>query len=99
MVFASAVFLYYFLPVFLAVYYLARQRTLRLLWITLASYVFYGWWRPDFVTLMWVSTFVDYACGQGIVRARARGLQQARGSVSVTRSWTCKPRSIARCRR
>jgi alginate O-acetyltransferase complex protein AlgI len=73
MVFASTVFLYYFLPIFLAVYYLCRGRLVRLLWITFASYVFYGWWRPDFVTLMWVSTFVDYACGQGIVRARARG--------------------------
>ncbi|MEM8712802.1 MAG: MBOAT family protein [Planctomycetota bacterium] len=65
MVFASGIFLYFFLPVFLAVYYLLPRKW-RSLWIATASYVFYGWWRPDFVILMWVSTVVDYTCGKRI---------------------------------
>jgi alginate O-acetyltransferase complex protein AlgI len=72
MVFASAIFLYWFLPVFLAVYYLGPRR-MRSPLIAVASYVFYGWWRPDFVVLMWISTVVDYASGHGIVRDRAAG--------------------------
>jgi alginate O-acetyltransferase complex protein AlgI len=72
MLFASAIFLYVFLPVFLAVYYLLPSSR-RALWITLASYVFYGWWRPDFVLLMWFSTALDFTCGARIERARARG--------------------------
>lgn len=69
MVFASGIFLYFFLPVFLAVYYLLPRRW-RSLWIAVASYVFYGWWRPDFVLLMWVSTVVDYTCGSRIRAAQ-----------------------------
>ncbi|MCB9741615.1 MAG: MBOAT family protein [Alphaproteobacteria bacterium] len=72
MVFASNVFLFLFLPAFLAVYYLAPAR-LRSYIIALASYAFYGWWRPDFLTLVLFSTVVDYTCGQRIADAQARG--------------------------
>jgi len=72
MLFTSGEFLYAFLPIFLLAYGLTPARWKS--WtITLASYVFYGWWRPDFVALMWVSTVVDFACGRGIVRDFARG--------------------------
>ncbi|MCP4902703.1 MAG: MBOAT family protein [bacterium] len=67
MVFASTIFLFYFLPLFLVIYYLAPRRA-RSLIIALASYLFYGWWRPDFVILMLISTVVDFACGKSIVR-------------------------------
>lgn len=69
MVFASTIFLYYFLPLFLAVYYLTPGRGKSLV-IAVASYVFYGWWRPDFVILMLISTVVDYRCGKGILADR-----------------------------
>ena len=72
MVFASGVFLYYFLPLFLAAYF-ATPRKYRTATIAVASYVFYGWWRPDFVILMWISTVVDYLSGRRIVAGRARG--------------------------
>ena len=50
MVFASPIFLGYFLPLVLGGYYLlpatgpARNR-----WLLGASYVFYGWWDPRLV--------------------------------------------------
>jgi len=72
MIFASAIFLYAFLPIFLAAYYLSPRRV-KSFTIAVASYVFYGWWRPDFVILMLISTVVDFACGKLIVRARAAG--------------------------
>ena len=71
MVFASTIFLYYFLPLFLAVYYLTPGKGKSLV-IAVASYVFYGWWRPDFVVLMLISTVVDYRCGKGILADRER---------------------------
>jgi len=72
MLFASGIFLYYFLPLFLAVYYLTPGRWRS--WVISAfSYVFYGWWRPDFVLLMWASTALDFTCGKGIGRDRAAG--------------------------
>jgi alginate O-acetyltransferase complex protein AlgI len=72
MVFSSTAFLFAFLPAFLAVYYAAPRR-FRTFIIAVASYVFYGWWRPDFVLLMWLSTVVDFTAGRGIVNERAKG--------------------------
>jgi len=70
MVFSSHIFLFYFLPIFLGIYFLMVNRKVNLswinLWITVSSYVFYGWFEPWFVTLMWISTIVDYACGRAI---------------------------------
>ncbi len=63
MVFASYIFLFYFLPICLAVYYLAPRRSRELV-LTVASYIFYGWWRPDFTLLMLFSTVVDYHVGK-----------------------------------
>ncbi len=72
MLFTSNVFLYAFLPLFLAVYFATPNRW-RSWTIAAASYVFYGWWRPDFVLLMWLSTVVDFNCGRGIERDRTKG--------------------------
>ena len=72
MVFVSNIFLFFFLPLFLAVYYLTPVR-FRSYVIALGSYLFYGWWRPDFVVLVLLSTVVDYLAGNAILRARERG--------------------------
>lgn len=72
MVFASSIFLFWFLPLFLTAYALTPRRW-RGLTIAIGSYVFYGWWRPDFVILMLISTIVDFAAGQGIERDQNRG--------------------------
>lgn len=65
MVFSSEIFLFYFLPLALGVYYLLIKapNTVRMTWLTVMSYVFYGWWRVDFTILMMVSTIIDYVCG------------------------------------
>jgi alginate O-acetyltransferase complex protein AlgI len=62
MVFSSHIFLFYFLPLTLALYY-AAPVGLRMPVLTLASYVFYGWTNPWFVLLILWSTLVDFCCG------------------------------------
>ncbi len=62
MVFSSHLFIFYFLPVVLLVYYLVPIKA-RHFALTLFSYVFYGWANPLFVFLMFFSTAVDYVCG------------------------------------
>lgn len=71
MIFSSYEFLFLFLPLVLAGYYLlpARGRTL---FLTLASYVFYGWWDYRFCGLMLFSTLIDYVAGLGISRAQTQ---------------------------
>jgi alginate O-acetyltransferase complex protein AlgI len=70
MVFSSHLFVFYFLPLALLVYYCLPQRA-RHLGLTLLSYVFYGWSNPYFVPLMMASTLIDYACGLALVRGQA----------------------------
>ena len=65
MVFSSHVFIFYFLPIALGLYYACPTRWRSLL-LTLLSYVFYGWANPWFVFLMLFSTTVDFAAGQYI---------------------------------
>ena len=66
MVFSSHVFVFYFLPLTLLLYYAAPWRGRHLV-LTLLSYLFYGWANPLFVVLLLFSTVVDYLCGLAIV--------------------------------
>ncbi len=72
MVFSSHIFLFLFLAAALGLYYLS-PRSLKSTSLTLASFVFYGWWRPDFILLMVFSALVDWTAGAGIERARTKG--------------------------
>ena len=67
MVFSSYLFLFYFLPVALMLYYAAPRRAQHLV-LTTASYFFYGWANPLFVPLLLGSTIVDYVAGRVISR-------------------------------
>jgi alginate O-acetyltransferase complex protein AlgI len=76
MVFSSQVFLFFFLPAALLLYYLVPARY-RHLTLTLVSYFFYGWANPYFVLLMLGTTVFDYAMGIVI----AGGLRGVRGGT------------------
>lgn len=65
MVFSSHIFIFYFLPLSLLVYYLLPLRGKHIS-LTFLSYVFYGWANPWFVTLMMFQTVVDYVAGMTI---------------------------------
>ncbi len=79
MVFTTHIFLFYFLPLFLAVYF-SLPRAWRNLWITVASYVFYGWWQPWYVCLMMFTTVMDFIWGKVITRPGATETQR-KGAV------------------
>lgn len=71
MVFSSNVFLFLFLPVFLGLYYLSGERYRNLL-LLIASYVFYAWWRVDFLLLFAGVTVFNYWIGLRIGAAGVR---------------------------
>ena len=73
MVFSSNVFLFLFLPAFLAAYYLCPERHRSWL-IVGGSYLFYAWWRVDFLFLFIAVTVFNYWIGQQI---HARGPRTA----------------------
>lgn len=71
MVFCSNIFLFLFLPAFLALYYLTPFRFKSAL-ILAASYAFYGWWRLDFLLLFFAVTLWNYLVGKRIGAAGPR---------------------------
>ena len=81
MVFTTHIFIFYFLPLFLAVYF-GLPRQWRNLWITAASYVFYGWWEPWFVCLMMFTTVMDFIWGKVITRPGATRWQRKAAVVA-----------------
>lgn len=68
MIFASFEFLFLFLPLFFAVYFLTPVR-LRNWPILVLSWAFYAWWRVDFLSLLVCVTTFTYATSRGMVGA------------------------------
>ncbi len=62
MVFSSESFLFLFLPAFLAIYYLTPMAW-RSAVILAGSYLFYGWWRFDYLALLFATTVWTYVIG------------------------------------
>ena len=77
MVFSSPVFLFAYLPLTLAVYYLMPLRW-RNLALFLLSLVFYGWGKPIYIPVMLFSVTVSYLCGFPIGKYRDRDRHRAR---------------------
>src|SRR4051812_5237288 len=67
MVFTSQIFIFYFLPLVLALYYLLPFKA-RTALIAIASYVFYGWANPLWAVIMFFGSSVDYFCGLALLR-------------------------------
>lgn len=84
MVFTTHIFVFYFLPVVLLIYYLLPGY--RNAFLTLSSYIFYGWWQPWFVLLMMTSTIVDYVCG-GIIATP--GASETRRRTALVTAIVC----------
>ena len=62
MVFSSLIFLFLFLPVVLAIYYITPKR-FRNFALFIADLVFYAWGEPMLVILMLVSIVINYTAG------------------------------------
>ena len=81
MLFNSWVFAAFFV-IFFPVYLLVRRHIgLRNLWILLASYVFYGWWNPRFVTLLAILAAVDYLAALGVAGQPVRQFDRAKAAL------------------
>lgn len=80
MVFSTTIFLFAFLPAFLVIYYLIPER-FRYLWILAGSWVFYAWWRVDFLLLLVATTVWSYALGRAIAKHRKTKPQRAKATL------------------
>ncbi len=78
MVFSSLIFLFAYLPIVLAAYYICPRKWRNLL-LFVVNLVFYGWGEPVYVSLMIISTIVDYTCGYFINKYRESAPKKAKG--------------------
>ena len=62
MIFSSLTFLFAYLPLTLAIYFLAPLRWRNLI-LLLVSLFFYGWGEPIYITIMFLSILIDYSHG------------------------------------
>lgn len=72
MLFNSYGFVFIYLPIVFAGFYLIAPQSHRLaaLWLVSASVFFYGWWNPKFVSLLLASIVFNYGAGYLIGHAR-----------------------------
>ena len=62
MVFSSLIFLFFFLPIVIILYYIS-PRFIRLAILFIASLIFYSWGEPVYIYLIIFSTILDYTMG------------------------------------
>lgn len=63
MIFSTSIFAFLFLPLFIAIYYATPMR-FRSLVILIASYSFYGWWRYEYLLVIFGMSLVSYFAAQ-----------------------------------
>ena len=82
MVFSSISFLFYFLPLVLALYYVfSFSRPMQNVWLLIASLIFYAWGEPIFVCILLVSVLVNYILG--LLEQRWRDASPPKAKVVV----------------
>jgi len=72
MLFNSVDFAIFFPIVFVLYWLLSRNLTSRNILILVASYLFYGWWDYRFLSLIIISSLVDFVVGKMIYKAESK---------------------------
>ena len=86
MVFNSAVYILFFLIVFTIYWSLSKIGTTSRLqnrFLLFASYIFYGYWDWIFLSLIAISTFVDFFAARGIEKSQNNKVRKSLLSLSI----------------
>jgi alginate O-acetyltransferase complex protein AlgI len=73
-----------FLGLVYGVHWTLRSQGLRKAWLLIASYAFYAAWDWRFLSLIWLSTIVDYLVGLGLRNETRVGRRRGLLAASVT---------------
>lgn len=77
MLFNSYVFIFLFLPITLAGFFILGSnlnKRAAIFWLVLCSLCFYGWWNPKYIILIIASILFNYGLGVVLNKNRSRGL-------------------------
>jgi alginate O-acetyltransferase complex protein AlgI len=74
-----------FLPIVFVLYWFVFNKSLRFqnLLIVVASFVFYGWWDWRFLSLLTLSSLVDYLVGLGFLKLSKTGERKILLAISI----------------
>ena len=75
MIFSSHIFLLYFLPLFLVVYFVVPPKGRNVV-LLIGSVLFYAWGAPEFVLILLASTVANYYLVKAMHRARRQGVRK-----------------------
>jgi len=85
MPYSSLIFILYFLPITVGVYYLFRfSQRVQNVWLLIASLIFYAWGRPAHIIFLFASLAINYGMGIVIIR-----LQQKEAAVKPALAAAC----------
>lgn len=73
MLFNSYEFIFLYLPIVLAVYYLLvrlNQKQGTIIWLAAASFFFYAWWKSEYLILLSISICFNYLIGMQILKSQ-----------------------------
>ena len=74
-----------FLPIVFIIYWFVVNKNLKLqnLMILMASYVFYGWWDWRFLSLIFISSIIDYTIGLSLNKSKSKNRRKLLLSISL----------------
>ncbi|MBI2968255.1 MAG: MBOAT family protein [Bacteroidetes bacterium] len=84
MLFNSVEFLIFFVVVFCLYWLLANKIALQNILLLIASYFFYGWWDWRFLSLIFISSVLDFFVGMLLGRTEHLPIRKILISVSIT---------------
>lgn len=83
MVFSSIVFLVYFLPIFLLLYFIVDKKYKNVL-LLIGSIIFYSWGAPKFIFVILFTTFLDFHLVRWMDSMQKRNHQKILLAISIT---------------
>ena len=83
MIFSSSIFIFGFLPLFLIAYYSIPKQGKSWI-ILLGSYAFYGWWRLDYLALIFGISLLSYVAAQIAYNAKTETKKTWAVRIGVT---------------
>ena len=85
MLYNSYAFIFLFLPVAFAGFFIVARASHQLaaLWLACASLFFYGWWNPKYVALLLASILFNFAMGYLIGRRRGEDAAKAKTLLTL----------------
>ncbi len=83
MLFNSIDFSIFFPIVFIAYWLLNKNLKLQNFLIVFSSYIFYGWWDSKFLTLIFISTLIDFSIGIALLKENKQILRKILLWISI----------------